>query len=326
MNKNKKIIVSVIIVLLIIIIGILLAVFLLPKDNSNNIDKINETLKSIEEGKKYTKDELIKLGLKEININDIDMNKNISNKINELVELETKNEYILEDSLGNKVLSIELNKSDVLLNYYDKEGKSVESQELHDIKTIKCHKASSLLGDEDIFLITNNNELLKLELRLNGIPERIYEENFEKILFKKIELKYKYIDIKYILNYGTTSGINYSYIGKTIDKELKYLDTENNYDINTYKQYNNVIIMNNRDIYLNKEIQSFKYKLGLESFVYNGKIEYILSKENYLYNSSLELQNNKKVSSILYSGINIVIIYEDGSNTLIEDVIKENIK
>lgn len=332
-NENKKnLIITIGIVLVIILIGIGIGCLLIngrdllntnhqmSKINCNSLDgfELDKCLKeNIENNNNYTKEELITIGYNEVNIENIDLNTNLEIDSSNLHKVEHLNKVEILFSTGENLV-VELNGNNINLNVYNSENEVIKTQKIDNIKAMYYYKWGGVSTYRYIFLVDNDDKLFQLKTRSDT-----YLSNEENIEFKELKTSYKYVDLYTIYMYGTTSGEVMTYLGETEDGTLRFINNENIYNEDTYKVVNDkVVIINNRDIYLDSKLQSFKLKLEFDDFVLANKVDYILSNENYLYDDDLQLLYNGKVSSILGMDSNstVIVIFEDGKNMLLDTV------
>lgn len=280
------------------------------KDNDE--DSVSKIISNIQNGKKYTKQELIDLGFSDYII---DMNSNFVNEFQRLNEI--KNETINNDKYYNG-LTFDLIDGNVLIKEYDKNGSVINNVTIDNIQKIKIQNRSCD-GYYDVYFITNDN-VLYYERLLWDTSATSFKENL-----KKMDTKYKYTDVLFWFNYSKTCGASYTYIGKTVDGEYKILDGEYDFKENTYRILNdNIVITNDRNIYVKDELQNVKFKfVGSKDFVVR-KSDYIIAGDDYLYNDNFERE--KKIVSIL-SGVQIlnknskvetyITIDENGNNDVV---------
>lgn len=335
MKENNKGLIIIIISVLAIAVASVVLVFIF-NDNKETVDsnkqgneeivdcfkekedsfEINRCITSnIEKGHKYTKEELLNNGYAEIDINNVDINSNIVKELTNFNRMDDRNRLEVKSVYDGKVLYIvEINNNVATLSYYSKEGTLLKQQTINNIIAIKHNESHN--EQSTVFLLSSTSEVYKLYVDQHSDYERINNNDFKGLLFEKVTVVNNVNDVYYLLNHSYTLGANISYLVKTKDNVYKYIDDGKVYDINTYKVVNeNVKIMNNRDIYLNEKVESYKLKMEYVDTPFYGKVNYILSNENYLYDANLNLVHDKKVVAILKgeTAFNITI-FEDGKN------------
>ena len=278
--------------------------------------------KNIENGKNYTKDELLSYGFSEINISDIDLDSDITEKTKNLSLMEDSTSLELFEQLeGSKIANIVLDSNNVVLNYYNRNGNILKTQKIENIKRMQYFRIGGGQARYYIFLIDYNDKNYQMIFNTLNDVEKVYNNQFDDILFKELNSNYIYSEFYKLYEYATTDGAVYSYIGKTLNGDLRFIDNGDIYNENTYKIVNNkVSIMKNRDIYFDNKIQSFKMKLEYDDFALTDKVNYILSDNNYLYDTYLQLQYDKKVIAILHINSLVITIYEDEKNFLLDNI------
>ena len=270
---------------------------------------------SIDNGVNYTKEELIDNKFEEVNIDKIDLSTNLSlpSDLTSLQKFDKVNNVKFEFAAGGSA-SLELNNNDVVLTFYDESNESIKRKKVSNIDSMYYYKVGGLSSIHYVYLIDNDKNLLELQIKRDGS----YKDEIDNE-FKKLNMNYKYTEIYSLYQYSTTSGAVRLNLAKDETGKLRFITNEKIYNEKTYKVVNDkVSIIQNRDIYFDDALQSYKLKLELDDFALLNKVNYILSNENYLYNDSLQLQYEKKVDSILNNGSTVIVIYEDGKNLLLE--------
>lgn len=344
-GKNNKTLIIVLVVLgIILLIGIVFCVINRNTDSNKNNndnnkdndvvdkdkDKIGEDIKdnddvnedeksvskiisNIQNGKKYTKQELIDLGFDDYTI---DMNSNLSDKSQKPSEIENDD---INNNTKSGYTTLNLSNDKLFVNSLDENYNVVSTTTIDNIDKVKIHnphgRCISYLFN--VYLISKDNELYYGKI--------IKEVKDFKSSLTKVSNRYKYTDVFTWANYSTTCGASYTYIGKTIDGEYKILNGEYDLKNNTYKILNdNVVITNDRNIYIKDELQNVKCKfVGSTNFIVSES-DYIITDDDYLYNDKFEKE--KKIVSILsgVSDINenskvetYITIDENGNNDVV---------
>lgn len=285
------------------------------KDNNDvNEDEnpVFEIISNIQNGKKYTKQELIDLGFNDYTI---DMNSNFVDEFQRLNEI--KNETINRGKYYNN-LSFDLIDGNVIVKEHDENDNVISSATIDNIQKIKIQNRSCD-GYYDVYFITNDN-VLYYERLLWDTSATSFKENL-----KKMDTKYKYTDVLFWFNYSKTCGASYTYIGKTVDGEYKILDGEYDFKDNTYRILNdNIVITNDRNIYVKDELQKERCKFIGSSFYLKLDSSYVIKDDNYLYNDKFE--KGKRIVSILNNILKIsddfnfevyILIDENGDNGVV---------
>lgn len=338
-KTNKGLLIAVIVILLVAVI-VAVYIFLIKKneDGSNqgvgdgNIvdcfdEKLNEDKNFIQQQcitnninaeYYYTKNILLSKGFNKVSTS-IDTSRDITKSSSDLKKIATTNKVEIASLIdGKKLALIELNNGVATLSYYSKEEVATKQQTINNVVSMS-YENDHIGFDRYVFLIDASGDCYKLHLNQAIDVDKIYNNQFTDLLFEKVTNVSNINEVYYLFNYSTTSGADVSYLVKTKDNVYKYIGDGKVYDTNTYKVISeNGKIMNNRDIYLNEEVQSYKFKIEYTDAVLTGKVKYILTTDNYLYDANLTLVHDKKVSAILVKDYYVITIFEDGKNIATE--------
>lgn len=268
----------------------------------------------------YTKNILLSKGFNEVSTS-VDTSRDITKSSSDLKKIATTNKVEIPSLIdGKKLALIELNNGVATLSYYNKEEVATKQQTINNVVSMSYENDLGVY-DRYVFLVDSNGDCYKLNVKPTIDVDKIYNNQFTGLLFEKVTTVSNINEVYYLFNYSTTSGADVSYLVKTKDNAYKYIDDAKVYDTNTYKVISeNGKIMNNRDIYLNGEVQSYKFKMEYTDGALKDKVQYILTTDNYLYDANLRLVYDKKVSSILVKNYYVITIFEDGKNIAMDSI------